>query len=195
MEILNRIPNIAGTTGTGTLNFVTDGSQMLITSTTYSIDMANDGAIVADGSGGESEIEIYGSIINESSGNGFNLYSSAANNVDLKFSGTTSVNIEGSGEWTDMATVIVEKSLPTDVVQNLSTSLATVSQGFNNDYIWDLRKGVLRHNVDENLYISGGASVLNMGEGTGIESLQGAVRTKNGLSLIIIHICCSMVAI
>jgi hypothetical protein len=179
--VANTAPSISGTTGTGTLNFITDASQMLITSTTYSIDMANTGAILVDGSGGQSEIEVYGSIINESSGTGFDLYSNSTNNVDLKFSGTTSVNIEGSGNWTDMATVILEKAISTDVVENLSVSLASGSQGFNNNYIWDFREGVLRHNAADDLSISGGAIVLNMGVGTGIESLQGTVSTKNGL--------------
>jgi hypothetical protein len=174
-------PNIAGTTGNGTLNFLTDGSQMLITSTTYSLDLANNGAILASSSSGDSEIEIYGSIINESTGTGFDLFSNIDNNVDLKFSGTTSVNIEGSGNWTDMATVILEKAISTDVVENLSVSLASGSQGFNNNYIWDFREGVLRHNAADDLSISGGAIVLNMGVGTGIESLQGTVSTKNGL--------------
>ena len=174
-------PNIAGTTGDGTLNFVTNGSNMLITSTTYSIDMANNGAILADASGGQAEIDIYGSILNESSGTGFDFYSDATNNVDLRFSGTTSVNIEGSGIWTDLATVIIDKSLSTDVVENQSPSLATGSQSFNNNYIWNLTKGVLRQNSTNDLSISGGTSAINMGVGTGIESLQGAVSTNNNL--------------
>ena len=181
LTVANTAPSISGTTGTGTLNFVTDGSQMLITSTTYSIDMANTSAILADATGGESEIEIYGSLINESSGTGFDLFSDASNNVALKFSGTTSVNIEGNGTWTDLDTVIVEKSLPTDVVQNLSGSLATGSQGFNNNYLWDLDEGVFRHNVAGDILLSGGANALLMGDGSALESLQGSVSTNNDL--------------
>lgn len=100
----------------------------------------------------------------------------------IKFYGTENSRIYGNGSYGRLGNFVLEKD------GGLSDSLFIQSSNFalatdtTLNYLFNLNSGFLVYNLSNNLFLSTNGNDLNMGSNTGINILNGSVRTRASLT-------------
>lgn len=141
----------------------------------------DNGDINIDGAVGQDTIIIRKSLINNSSA-GLRLRADNDNHIGLKFVGSGNMEIGGTGTWTSLADVYMNKEggLADTLIVNSNTFITATQNAPN--YLYHPQSGVVRNNLDMDLILSTDGRTVDMNANTGIDVVKGRTLTKHSLS-------------
>ncbi len=148
---------------------------------TRSIFLDNDNCnIDIEGNNGADTIIVKNKLINNSLA-GVRLRADDNNFIALKFIDTGNIELSGTGVWTTLADAYMQKAgeLNDTLIVNSSSYIAATEIATN--YLYHPDAGVIRNNLDMDLYLSSEGRTVEMGISSGIDVRTGRTLTKHSL--------------